>query len=94
MAQSVEHFVHIEGVVGSSPTVTTEKSGRRSRSTLAGFFLRTLLRTPKGTHEGYAEGTQKSLRAVVNKNWTRIFKNWSDEIQVLDDQSSNLVIRL
>ena len=38
MAQSVEHFVHIEGVVGSSPTVTTEKSGRRSRSTLAGFF--------------------------------------------------------
>ena len=32
--------------------------------------------------------------AVVNKNWTRIFKNWSDEIQVLDDQSSNLVIRL
>ena len=38
MAQSVEHFVHIEGVVGSSPTVTTQKSGRRYESTLAGFF--------------------------------------------------------
>ena len=25
MAQSVEHIVHIDGVVGSSPTVTTEK---------------------------------------------------------------------
>ena len=24
MAQSVEHIVHIDGVVGSSPTVTTE----------------------------------------------------------------------
>ena len=33
-----EHFVHIEGVVGSSPTVTTQKSGRRYESTLAGFF--------------------------------------------------------
>ena len=28
MAQSVEHFVHIEGVVGSSPTVTTAKKVR------------------------------------------------------------------
>ena len=36
---SLEHFVHIEGVVGSSPTVTTEKSGRRSRSTLAGAVV-------------------------------------------------------
>ena len=35
---SPEHFVHIEGVVGSSPTVTTQKSGRRYESTLAGFF--------------------------------------------------------
>ena len=26
MAQSVEHFVHIEGVVGSSPTATTTKN--------------------------------------------------------------------
>ena len=25
MAQSVEHIVHIDGVVGSSPTVTTTK---------------------------------------------------------------------
>ena len=24
MAQSVEHIVHIDGVVGSSPTVTTQ----------------------------------------------------------------------
>ena len=27
MAQSVEHIVHIDGVVGSSPTVTTQKAG-------------------------------------------------------------------
>ena len=27
MAQSVEHIVHIDGVVGSSPTVTTNEKG-------------------------------------------------------------------
>ena len=74
MAQSVEHFVHIEGVVGSSPTVTTQKSGRRYESTHAGFFLRTLLRTPKGTHEGYAEGTQKSVRTGTQMGYANAKK--------------------
>ena len=36
MAQSVEHIVHIDGVVGSSPTVTTTRSPCKSR---ASFFL-------------------------------------------------------
>ena len=31
MAQSVEHIVHIDGVVGSSPTVTTIKQSHPSR---------------------------------------------------------------
>ena len=30
MAQSVEHIVHIDGVVGSSPTVTTENQDHRN----------------------------------------------------------------
>ena len=33
MAQSVEHIVHIDGVVGSSPTGTTKK-----KTTLNGWF--------------------------------------------------------
>ena len=33
MAQSVEHIVHIDGVVGSSPTVTTP-----SRKKAGGYF--------------------------------------------------------
>ena len=35
MAQSVEHIVHIDGVVGSSPTVTTEKPIQQRM----GFFV-------------------------------------------------------
>ena len=36
MAQSVEHIVHIDGVVGSSPTVTTTSA---SVERLRRFFL-------------------------------------------------------
>ena len=36
MAQSVEHIVHIDGVVGSSPTVTTSEGFERSNSS---FFV-------------------------------------------------------
>ena len=36
MAQSVEHIVHIDGVVGSSPTGTTH---RKKSPLVGGFFL-------------------------------------------------------
>ena len=36
--------------------------------------MRTLLRTPKGTHEGYAEGTQKSLRTGTQKGYANAKK--------------------
>ena len=46
MAQSEEHFVHIEGVVGSSPTVTTQKSVRTG--TQMGYANAKTVRTPTG----------------------------------------------
>ena len=39
MAQSVEHIVHIDGVVGSSPTVTTTQRSLRNQASLS-FYLR------------------------------------------------------
>ena len=36
--------------------------------------MRTLLRTPKGTHEGYAEGTQKSLRTGTQMGYANAKK--------------------
>ena len=38
MAQSVEHIVHIDGVVGSSPTVTTKAEAVENQRLLL-FFL-------------------------------------------------------
>ena len=42
MAQSVEHIVHIDGVVGSSPTVTTMKP--LQDNTCKGFSYSRILR--------------------------------------------------
>ena len=36
--------------------------------------MRTLLRTPKGTHEGYAEGTQKSVRTGTQMGYANAKK--------------------
>ena len=49
MAQSVEHIVHIDGVVGSSPTVTTTQRSLRNQASLS-FCLR-----PGGTHLPYTK---------------------------------------
>ena len=38
------------------------------------IFLRTLLRTPKGTYEGYAEGTQKSVRTGTQMGYANAKK--------------------
>ena len=46
MAQSVEHIVHIDGVVGSSPTVTTTNPVGVQVQRLPDFFAY----PSKGTH--------------------------------------------
>ena len=40
MAQSVEHIVHIDGVVGSSPTVTTKAEAVENQRLLLFYPLR------------------------------------------------------
>ena len=47
MAQSVEHIVHIDGVVGSSPTVTTKRKSLKINGFLAGCRLALLVEFEK-----------------------------------------------
>ena len=85
MAQSVEHIVHIDGVVGSSPTVTTTNPVGVQVQRLPDFFaypsrVRTFrsqeyaLFCQRGTQKGYADHlkTAYSLRQLVHINMLHI----------------------
>ena len=81
MAQSVEHIVHIDGVVGSSPTVTTTNPVGVQVQRLPDFFaypsrVRTFrsqeyaLFCQRGTQKGYADHlkTAYPCRRLVHIN--------------------------
>ena len=89
MAQSVEHIVHIDGVVGSSPTVTTKAEAVENQRLLllclhpGGVLPRGVLR--RCEQLGQPELSELSSGSVVGKSgWLNWWK-WAAFISLTSD---------